>query len=77
MEDTVLTHKFAVGQTVHFSPSLRHGAVAGDYVVRSLMPPSDTESAPRYRIKSVVERHERVASESDLTLSDEPNTVFS
>jgi hypothetical protein len=66
-----LTHKFTVGQTVFFSPTRLHGAVAGDYEVLRLMPQSDTQPVPSYRIKSVTERHERVASESDLMLPDE------
>ncbi len=73
-----MTHKFLVGQTVYFTPTRLHGAVAGNYEVRRLMPSSDTQTQPYYRIKSIVERHERVASESDLMLpNDSSDTLFS
>jgi hypothetical protein len=46
-------------------------AIAGDYEVCHLMPASDYQSEPRYRIKNLAERHERVVTESDLTLPQE------
>jgi hypothetical protein len=61
-----MSHKFAVGQTVHFTPSNAHNAIAGNCEVRYLMPESDLQLEPRYRIKNVAERHERVVTESDL-----------
>ncbi len=66
LEDADLSHKFAVGQTVHFAPSRGHDAIAGNYLVCHLMPASDYQDEPRYRIKNVAERHERVVTESDL-----------
>lgn len=72
-----MEHKFAVGQTVYFTPTRLHGAVAGDYEVRRLMPSSDNQIEPRYCIKSVTERHERVATESDLKLPEDSETLFS
>jgi hypothetical protein len=44
---------------------------AGDYEIRRLMPPSDYQSEPRYRVKNLAERHERVVTESDLMLPQE------
>ena len=35
------------------------------------MPASDHQIEPRYRIKNVAERHERVVTESDLMLRKE------
>ena len=61
-----MSHKFAVGETVHFTPSRGHDAIAGNYLVCHLMPASDDQGEPRYRIKNVAERHERVVPESAL-----------
>ena len=45
-------------------------APRGQYEVRRLMPDSDRDAGdPIYRIKSGDEAYERVAQESDLTLS--------
>ena len=66
LEEAALSHKFAVGQTVHFAPSGAHNAIAGNYEVRHLMPATDYQVEPRYRIKNVAESHERVVTESDL-----------
>jgi hypothetical protein len=71
VEEPDLSHKFTIGQTVHLAPSNMRGAVAGDYEVRRLMPPSDYHSEPRYRVKNLAERHERVVTESDLMLPQE------
>ena len=66
-----MSHKFTIGQTVHLALSNTRGAIAGDYEVRGLMPSSDYQSEPRYRVKNLTERHERVVAESDLTLPHE------
>jgi hypothetical protein len=63
-----VTNKFIVGQNVRFMPGIQANATAGPYEICRLMPEiGSTPTPPRYRIKSVKERHERVASESDLT----------
>jgi len=63
-------HKFFVGQTVILMPRVLQAAVSGAYEVRQLMPVSDRDAGdPMYRIKSDGEKHERVAAESELTLS--------
>jgi hypothetical protein len=63
-------HKFFVGQTVILMPRVLQAAVSGAYEVRRLMPESDRDGGdPMYRIKSIGENHERVAAESELTLS--------
>ena len=52
-----MTHKLKIGQIV-------------DLATRGLIPASDRDPEdPRYRIKSTVEKYERVAPESDLTVS--------
>ena len=58
-----MTHKFAIGEIVSFTPGFR-GAVAGNYEIRSLTPPSDYQIEPHYRIKSKIEPHDRIATES-------------
>ena len=69
MEEARLPHKFSVGQLVHFTPT-GPGAIAGDYEICRVMPEPDYQAEPRYRIKSAAERHERVVTESLLTLPD-------
>ena len=73
-----MPHKFTVGQIVDLTPNILRAAAAGEYEVRRLMPPSDRDGMdPCYRIKSAAEKHERIASESDLTLSSRGESVFS
>jgi hypothetical protein len=65
-----VSHKFAVGQTVDLVPRVLRAAAPGQYEVLRLMPESDRNTGdPSYRIKSVDEKHERVALESDLVSS--------
>lgn len=64
-----MAHKFSVGQLVHFTPT-GPGAIAGDYEICRIMPEPDYQEEPRYRIKSADERHERVVTESLLTLPE-------
>jgi hypothetical protein len=65
-----VAHKFAVGQIVDLAPRVLQEAAGGQYEVRQLMPAPDRDpDDPIYRIKSIEEKHERVAFESDLTLS--------
>lgn len=74
MESALLTHKFSVGQLVCFTPT-GPGAIAGSYEVCRIMPSSDYQQEPRYRIKSTAERHERVVTQSHLTLPDASATA--
>jgi hypothetical protein len=63
-------HKFSVGQFVTLVPRVLQAAAPGRYEIRQLMPASERDTSdPVYRIKSVDEKHERVAMESDLTPS--------
>ena len=65
-----MSHKFSVGQKVDLVHRMMQTAPRGQYEVRKLMPESDRDTGdPVYRIKSTDETHERVAQESDLTLS--------
>jgi hypothetical protein len=72
-----MTYKFIVGQNVYFDPGLTRNAATGPYEICRLMPEGNTDKAhPRYRIKSVAERHERVVSESDLTPCDDEQHIL-
>jgi hypothetical protein len=63
-------HKFNIGQIVELEPRLLRSSAPGSYEIRHLIPASDRDPGnPCYRIKSAVEKHERVVPESDLTLS--------
>jgi len=65
-----MAHKFKIGQIVDLEPNILRSFAPGPYEIRHLIPSSDRNPGdPCYRIKSTVEKHERVASESELTLS--------
>jgi len=75
--EIAMSYKFIVGQNVNFAPYMIGSAAAGPYEICGLMPDGETDRAnPRYRIKSVAERHERVVSESDLTLYDDQQRML-
>jgi hypothetical protein len=60
-------HKFAVGQTLLFSPAASEPVkVKGFYSVVRLMPPDNGDN--QYRLKSDTDGHERVVRESQLTI---------
>ena len=65
-----MVHKFDIGQIVELAPKVLRSSASGPYEIRHLVPASDRDpNNPCYRIKSIAEQHERVALESDLTLS--------
>lgn len=65
-----MAHKFKTGQLVELEPSVLRSLAMGPYEIRHLIPSSDRDPGdPCYRIKSTAEKHERVATESQLTLS--------
>jgi hypothetical protein len=58
-------HKYKIGETINFRSSMRgRSAPPGEYRVVGYRPPEDGE--PLYRIKSDLERHDRIARESEL-----------
>lgn len=66
----IVSHKFSVGQIVVLEPRMLLAAARGEYEVRQLMPAQDRDADdPVYRVKSIEEKHERVVTESDLTLA--------
>ena len=67
-----MAHKFNIGQIVELEPRILRSSAPGPYEVLHLVPASDRDpSNPCYRIRNITERHERVAPESELTLSKE------
>jgi hypothetical protein len=61
-------HRFAVGQTVRFSPDLRQpNSGRGGFKITRLLP--EAESVLQYRVKSQVDGHERVVREDQLARS--------
>ncbi len=65
-----MAHKLNIGQIVELEPGWLRSSAPGPYEIRHLIPASDRDpDDPCYRIKSVAEKHERVAPESELALS--------
>ena len=61
-------HKFTIGQSVDLLTTVLRPSAPGAYEIRHLVPaPDGSPENPRYRIKNIAEKHERVASESELT----------
>jgi hypothetical protein len=59
-----MTHRFKLGEMVHYSPASRIFAAArGTYAVTGLLPENDGQ--PEYRIKHFSEDYERVAQEGE------------
>ena len=66
----LVAHKFTIGQIVDLEPRVLRSSAPGPYEIRHLVPVTERNPGdPCYRIKSAAEKHERVAPESDLTLS--------
>ena len=62
LEQNMATHKFAVGQALHFSPGLSGDSKGkGRYKVVRQLP--ETNGIFQYRIKSETDGHERVVRE--------------
>ena len=59
-------HQFHIGQTVYLRPSaFTRNAAVGIYEIRAVLPEEDGRR--RYRIKSLIEPHERVVPEHELS----------
>jgi hypothetical protein len=60
------THKFAIGQSVHFSPDWHQSSKGrGEtFTIVRLLP--EAGSAFQYRVKSKMDGHERVVREDQL-----------
>jgi len=64
-----MAHKFNIGQLVELAPRILRLSAPGPYEIRHLVPVSERDADPSYRIKSIAEKHERVVPESELMLS--------
>ena len=65
-----MAHKFRIGQIVELDQHVLRSLPPGPFEIRHLVPSPDREPGNAcYRIKSSVEKYERVAPESELTLS--------
>lgn len=63
---TTKSHKFAVGETVQYSPGLKSfSGSGGRYKVVRLLPAEANDH--QYRVKSSADGHERVVRESQLS----------
>jgi hypothetical protein len=61
-----MTPQFHIGQTVYLRPSaFARNAAAGIYEIRAVLP--EEEGRHRYRIRSLIEPHERVVPEDELS----------
>jgi hypothetical protein len=61
----VSTHKFTIGQAVHYTSGLYGaGSARSVYQITQLLPPEGDDF--QYKIKSAAEAYERVAKESQL-----------
>jgi hypothetical protein len=59
------SHKYKIGETITFAgPQRGRSAAPGEYEIVDYRPQQDGE--PVYLIKSVLEKHQRIARESDL-----------
>lgn len=66
---SIAGHKFEVGQSLYFSPSIYEAATRkGLFRVVSLLPTDGGDN--QYRLKSETDGHERVVREAQLTLRD-------
>lgn len=60
-----MTHRFAAGQSVRFSPDREQdGTARGAYTVVRPLPPLG--AAPQYRVKAKIDGRERVVREDQL-----------
>jgi len=62
-------HKYHVGDRVNFDARMQVGAAAGEYEVLRLLPIEAGQL--QYRIKSALERSERVVQEHQLSPRDQ------
>ena len=65
-----MTHKYSLGQIVHFEGMVTRGAARGEYTIVSLVP-IEIDNKLIYRIKSPLEAFERTADEDELTIVPE------
>ena len=62
-----MSHKYSVGQDVYYKPPIKLSAALGTYKITARLP-VELEGRLAYRVKSAVEKFERTADQSELTL---------
>jgi len=66
-----MTHKYAIGQDVYYTPALGNAASRGKYKYKVLrVLPVENDTRLSYRIKSLSESFERIAEKYQLTTGD-------
>jgi hypothetical protein len=60
----MVTHKYKVGQSVEFIASALHPRALGPFKILRVMP--SERGVLQYRVKSVMDGHERMVLESEL-----------
>ena len=60
----IALHKFKVGQSVEFTASALHPKPLGQFKIVRIMP--SERGMLQYRIKSILDGHERMVLESEL-----------
>jgi hypothetical protein len=63
-----MSHKYSLGQDVYYKPPIKYSAALGTYKVVAKLP-VEVEDRLTYRIKSAMEKFERTADETELTLA--------
>jgi hypothetical protein len=61
------SHKYEIGRVVRFQPRHDTAVPPGSYEIMRHLPSGDAERDPQYRVKSVLDGHERMVKESDLS----------
>ena len=70
-------HKFSVGQAVEIVRTVLGLKAVGAYEICALVPAEEQHpQEPRYRIRSIAEKFERVVPECDLNLSRGSKPLF-
>ena len=59
-------HKFEIGRVVRAPPRQNSAVPPGNYEIVRKLPPGEATRDPQYRVKSVLDGHERVVRESEL-----------
>ncbi len=62
----MVDHKFEIGKVVRARAQQEGGIPPGNYEIVRRLPSGDAARDPQYRVKSVVDGHERVVKESEL-----------
>jgi hypothetical protein len=62
----MVNHKFEIGAVVRVKPQHDSAIPPGNYEIMRRLPSGDAVPDPQYRVKSVLDGHERIVRQSDL-----------